>query len=288
VLALIDGPTLADRINSGPISLDEAFAISRQIIEALEYALDPNAVISRTSWIQIYEKTATKRSAILTSQLPVSRRAGADRSPTVFSNRLVHNAHRIEMRAIRSARTGVSRREVGEIPTRRARPKCYDRLSVVDMFGLLKPMAYQDDQLGTLTRSGCYWEGDCALPPQGTFKLRLSGDRKCPDATNLALARELSARFAAFLTEIQKGLFEHYQPYKEAATAGVLPKRSKAFPEINSAEAVWPHVLPLQVLIERLQGVPTIEIAFAVAWDEEHMVGARIQEWRLIELCGSV
>src|SRR5678809_268083 len=37
VLALIDGPTLADRINAGPIPLDETIAISKQIIEALEY-----------------------------------------------------------------------------------------------------------------------------------------------------------------------------------------------------------------------------------------------------------
>jgi hypothetical protein len=42
------------------------------------------------------------------------------------------------------------------------------------------------------------------------------------------------------------------------------------------------------VLIEPLDGVPTIEIALSVAWDEEHTLGARIQEWRLLELCGSV
>ncbi|HSR09046.1 MAG TPA: protein kinase [Bryobacteraceae bacterium] len=44
VLALIEGPTLADRIAAGPIPLDEALAIAKQIIEALEYAHDRGVV----------------------------------------------------------------------------------------------------------------------------------------------------------------------------------------------------------------------------------------------------
>src|ERR1700680_2275382 len=44
VLALIEGPTLADRIEARPVPLDEAIAISKQIIEALEYAHDRGVV----------------------------------------------------------------------------------------------------------------------------------------------------------------------------------------------------------------------------------------------------
>jgi eukaryotic-like serine/threonine-protein kinase len=44
VLALVAGPTLADRIEAGPIPLDEAVAISKQIIDALEYAHDRGVV----------------------------------------------------------------------------------------------------------------------------------------------------------------------------------------------------------------------------------------------------
>jgi serine/threonine protein kinase len=40
VLALIEGPTLADRIAQGPIPHEEAVAIARQLAEALEYAHD--------------------------------------------------------------------------------------------------------------------------------------------------------------------------------------------------------------------------------------------------------
>ena len=44
VLELVEGPTLADRIAQGPIAIDEALAIARQIAEALEYAHDHGIV----------------------------------------------------------------------------------------------------------------------------------------------------------------------------------------------------------------------------------------------------
>src|SRR5580658_3072231 len=44
VLALIEGPTLADRIKAGPIPVDEAVGIAKQIVEALEYAHDRGVV----------------------------------------------------------------------------------------------------------------------------------------------------------------------------------------------------------------------------------------------------
>jgi serine/threonine-protein kinase len=46
VMELVDGPTLSDRITQGPIALDEALPIARQIAEALEYAHE-HAIIHR-------------------------------------------------------------------------------------------------------------------------------------------------------------------------------------------------------------------------------------------------
>jgi serine/threonine-protein kinase len=40
IMELVDGPTLAERIAQGPIPLDEALPIARQITEAFEYAHD--------------------------------------------------------------------------------------------------------------------------------------------------------------------------------------------------------------------------------------------------------
>ena len=44
VLELVEGPTLADRIGKGPMPLEEALPIARQIAEALEYAHDRGVV----------------------------------------------------------------------------------------------------------------------------------------------------------------------------------------------------------------------------------------------------
>src|SRR5579862_6567544 len=44
VMELVEGPTLADRIAAGPIPIDEALPIARQIAEALEYAHDHNVI----------------------------------------------------------------------------------------------------------------------------------------------------------------------------------------------------------------------------------------------------
>jgi serine/threonine protein kinase len=44
VMELVDGPTLADRIAQGPLPLDEALPIARQIAEGLEYAHEKGIV----------------------------------------------------------------------------------------------------------------------------------------------------------------------------------------------------------------------------------------------------
>ncbi len=44
VLELVDGPTLADRIAKGPIPLDEALPIAKQIAEALEAAHEAGVI----------------------------------------------------------------------------------------------------------------------------------------------------------------------------------------------------------------------------------------------------
>jgi hypothetical protein len=47
------------------------------------------------------------------------------------------------------------------------------------------------------------------------FPLCLAGTRKCPNALELDLAKELPGRFGFLKADIQRGLFEHYKPYKE-------------------------------------------------------------------------
>ena len=154
------------------------------------------------------------------------------------------------------------------------------------MFGLFEPKLFRDEKLGELRRSGRYWKGSLVLAPCGTFRLAIAGSRIAPDSISLRLAKELSDRFKSLLPKIQAGIFEHYEPYKEAVDTG--QDTGSPCPSVASAEAVWPHVTPAHVLVEPMRGVPTVEIGFKVAWDIEHTVGARFQDWQFVELNGSV
>ena len=51
---------------------------------------------------------------------------------------------------------------------------------------------------------------------------------------------------------------------------------------------MWGHISVVRVLIEPLDRVETVEIAYRTDWDTEHTLGARFQDWALIELNGSV
>ena len=51
---------------------------------------------------------------------------------------------------------------------------------------------------------------------------------------------------------------------------------------------MWPHAHAEYVQVAPLDGALTIEIGYRVDWDEEHTLGARVREGRLIELNGSV
>jgi len=44
VMELVEGPTLAERIRSGPVPVDETLPIARQVAEAVEYAHDKNVI----------------------------------------------------------------------------------------------------------------------------------------------------------------------------------------------------------------------------------------------------
>src|SRR5262245_5793502 len=88
------------------------------------------------------------------------------------------------------------------------------------MFGLLKARPFRDAQLGELRRSGRHWKGGILLAPCGTFRLSLAGGREEPEPVAIQLAKELPGRISALMPSMQRGLFEHYEPYKQAIEAG--------------------------------------------------------------------
>lgn len=154
------------------------------------------------------------------------------------------------------------------------------------LFDFLKSTPHRDAVLGALTRGGGRWKGSLSLPGIGVVPLLLAGGREGPDEGALLLARALPEKYAGMREEIQRHLFEHYEPYQAAVAAGELD--GPFVPAIQASTDVWPHTNIERILIEPLEGVLTVEIAYRVAWDEEHTLGAWIRDWHVFELCGSV
>jgi len=151
----------------------------------------------------------------------------------------------------------------------------------------LRSPEYRDPVVGNLIRQGRYWRGVINLGSERGVPLLLAGPRARPGETSLGLARELGDRYAALLAAIERALFEHYEPYGEAAESGEGEHRGEV-PRLSRPEQVWGHVSVVRALIEPLGGADTVEIAYRTKWDTEHTVGARFQGWELTELNGSV
>ncbi len=90
VLALIDGPTLADQIALGPLPLDDALSIAKQIIDALEYAHDRGVVHRdlKPANIKITPEGVVKvldfgLAKVLEDEPPKSSAGGLANSPTM-------------------------------------------------------------------------------------------------------------------------------------------------------------------------------------------------------------
>lgn len=155
------------------------------------------------------------------------------------------------------------------------------------MFGLFKSPTFCDPQLGELVRSRGYWRGTFALASKNV-RLALAGTRAEPDAKALAAVREVASQYASWRPTIETALFQHYCPYAEGVAVGEFPLSPESFPNIAEAGQVWPHASLTFVSVAPLDGVLTTEFGYSTVWDEEHTLGARFQNGKFVELCGSV
>ncbi|MFZ4762719.1 MAG: DUF6985 domain-containing protein [Alphaproteobacteria bacterium] len=151
------------------------------------------------------------------------------------------------------------------------------------MFGFFKSLPYEAPIIGTLNRRQGKWWGSIALPPSiPQIPIALSGNQKQPDDLSIMLASQLPTHYPALLPDIQKELFIHAQPYIEAQDS------NPPLPELRDDDSLWQHVQLIGILIEPLGKIPTIELAYQTLWDEEHTLGAQIQNWQLSALNGSI
>jgi len=156
------------------------------------------------------------------------------------------------------------------------------------MFGLFKSAPFVDPQLGELRRSRGAWRGALKIGTEPPVPLMISGSRTSPDAEALRIARSIDSNYALWRPVIERELFDHYTPYAKAVATGELEPPPSSLPAIAAPSSVWPYTVLEFVQVSPLDGVLTVEIGYRVAWDEEHTLGARFRDGKLLELCGSV
>jgi hypothetical protein len=155
------------------------------------------------------------------------------------------------------------------------------------MFGIFKSTPFTDAMFGELRRSGGVWRGAIDLGGP-SVPLALPGSRKAPDPQALEIARAIPSRYARWRGPIAAAMFEHYAPYAEAVATGELEPPGDDLPRVTQPDDVWPYTSIEYVAVITLDGELSVEIGYRVAWDEEHTLGARLRNGRLIELNGSV
>ena len=156
------------------------------------------------------------------------------------------------------------------------------------MFGLFKSAPFIDPQLGELRRSRGAWRGALTLDAETPVPLIVSGGRAAPDPEALRIARAVPAEYPSWRPAIERELYDHYAPYAEAVAAGEWDPPSAGLPPIDAPSSVWPHTELEFVQVTPISAAITVEIGYRVTWDDEHTLGARLREGRLLELCGSV
>ena len=159
------------------------------------------------------------------------------------------------------------------------------------MAALFGTRRYVDPELGELKRSGPCWEVELTIQGSGRVHADLHGTRRTPDEAALSIAQELPGRYGGLEPAVQDALFENYLPYRIAAEEGETHV-VQPFPQITDPADVWQRVRLWGVRIEPLTGQPigdqpTLELVYEVDWDHDHLVGVRMQEWRVWEVCGS-
>ena len=153
----------------------------------------------------------------------------------------------------------------------------------MSLFGIKE---YEDRDIGTLRRSFRRWVASIELEGHGSVPLTITGDKNGPDSEALGLAKELPQIYARLRPEIERELFDHYDPYREGYDAGDLPVKN--FPMISSSEEVWAHLKCEEVQVEPLGGQMSVIVAYKTEWDIEHTLGAFVQDGQLLELNGSI
>lgn len=153
------------------------------------------------------------------------------------------------------------------------------------MFGLFETEDFKHPTLGVFRWVRGCWRGEMALPNGSVVPLIIGGTRKGPDHAALRHAENFGPDLKSVEAQLMHELFEHYEPYAEAARQGEI--EASGFPQVhNGSEALGMAEVEAVVVVELDRSLAT-EVCYRVPWDEEHTLGARFRGRNWVELCGS-
>lgn len=137
------------------------------------------------------------------------------------------------------------------------------------MFGHGKEQRVVDAELGPLLRIRNAWRGHVRIDPFGPIPLSVPGSRSEPDEDALTIGLTANHEYEHCAHAIEEELAEHRSAYEGDGT-------------------VVSAIPPSYVAVIRLDHRLVLEFGYRVPWDEEHALGARLSDGKLLELNGSV
>ena len=156
------------------------------------------------------------------------------------------------------------------------------------LHNLRRPAPISDANLGKLRFSfgfeTCVWRGSIDLLPGTKVPLAIVGSVDGPAPEALSMAKELAARLPSWQADIEKALFEHYEPYAEALASGELDHQGDPLPTIARSSDVWPLIAWVDASIIPVDGEFVAELNVTVPWDEEHTLGLIFKRGTFLEL----
>ena len=111
------------------------------------------------------------------------------------------------------------------------------------LFDRFRTRQIADVALGTLDWRHGTWRGRVTLPGVGEAELWLPGSERAPSEPARAMVVEgLPYHWVALQPAIERALYDHYEPYRDAAGELDLEEVGDAIPAIARAADVWRHV----------------------------------------------
>lgn len=131
---------------------------------------------------------------------------------------------------------------------------------------------FDDAELGALMLTRRAWRGSLQLDGHGWIPLAVPGSRSGPDEAALGVARTIHG---------------HYERCRAVIDAALLDHRSATLQEHGSSGHDT-ALRPVSAAVISLDRLPTIQLAYRVDWDDDHVLGACLRDGEFVELNGSI